>query len=163
MRPGAALAALGGAAAALLLVLLLALALGPHILGHRDDSPLDRFLAALAQELAAPLTARGGGRVAPADADTLARGRALYAQACGQCHGADGAGGGFWGKALYPNATDLGGRDTQEKSDAALAAIIRDGVSFGGMPGFAAQLDADQTRALVAYLRRLGREGGGGG
>jgi mono/diheme cytochrome c family protein len=155
--------ALAGVAAGLLLVLLLGLIEGPQILGHREDYALNRFLGVLAQEFAAPLTARGGGRDSAADADTLARGRVLYAQSCGPCHGADGAGDGFWGKALYPNATDLRAHDTQEKSDAALTAIVRDGVSFAGMPGFGERLDADQTRAIVAYLRRLANMDGHGG
>jgi high-affinity iron transporter len=152
---------LAGVLAAGAIVLVAALVIAPGLLSHREGYLPGRVLQKLSEEFAAPPTERGSGKAGPANADTLARGRALYAQACAACHGAEGAGDGFWGKGLYPNATDLRAHDAQEKSDRQLVTIIRDGISFGGMPGFGNVYDEAQTRDLIAYMRTLAADGGG--
>ncbi|HEX4772031.1 MAG TPA: c-type cytochrome [Bryobacteraceae bacterium] len=83
----------------------------------------------------------------PAQADDPALGQQTFS-ACAGCHGLDGAGGEH-----APNiATDP---TVQRMTDAALLAIIRDGIPSAGMPGFGKMLNEDQLKAVLTYLRTL--------
>ena len=75
-------------------------------------------------------------------------GKVLFGHLCVTCHGFDGAGGAGppLNRAKLPNAPD----------DAALRAIIADGIPNRGMPRVRRTLDNEQ-RVLVAYVRALGR------
>src|SRR6476646_2242168 len=75
-------------------------------------------------------------------------GKVLFGHLCVTCHGFDGAGGAGppLNRAKLVNAPD----------DAALRAIIADGIPNRGMPRVRRTLDSEQ-RALVAYVRSLGR------
>ena len=75
-------------------------------------------------------------------------GKVLFGHLCVTCHGFDGAGGAGppLNRAKLPNAPD----------DAALRAIIADGIPNRGMPRVRRTLDNEQ-RVLVAYVRSLGR------
>lgn len=80
------------------------------------------------------------------------RGRALYAQHCAVCHGAEGQG------RVRGNATALNNPDFLAwASDAFLQATIARGRRGTEMRGWAREaggpLDADDIRALVAFLR----------
>ena len=72
----------------------------------------------------------------------------LFGHLCVTCHGFDGAGGAGppLNRAKLVNAPD----------DAALRAIITDGIPNRGMPRVRRTLDSE-LRALVAYVRSLGR------
>ena len=78
----------------------------------------------------------------------VAAGKTLFGHLCVTCHGFDGAGGAGppLNRAKLVNAPD----------DAALRAIIADGIPNRGMPRVRRTLDGEQ-RALVAYVRSLGR------
>jgi putative heme-binding domain-containing protein len=75
-------------------------------------------------------------------------GKVLFGHLCVTCHGFDGAGGSGppLNRPKLVNAPD----------DAALRAVIADGIPNRGMPRVRRTLDAEQ-RQLVAYVRSLGR------
>lgn len=87
----------------------------------------------------------------PADVAAAGRGRQLYAEGCGECHGADGFGYGAYGG---PNLTDqiwlYGGSRT------ALRNSIANGPGSDGAggqcPAWGDQLDAVTIKALAVYL-----------
>jgi putative heme-binding domain-containing protein len=78
-------------------------------------------------------------------------GKVLFGHLCVTCHGFEGAGGAGppLNRAKLVNAPD----------DAALRAIIAEGIPNRGMPRVRRTLDSEQ-RALVAYVRSLGRTAG---
>ena len=84
------------------------------------------------------------GRAADASA---ARAKANFENVCAGCHGLDGRGG--------ERGPDIAARrETIQKSDAELAAILEKGKIAAGMPSFA-QYSPAQRAALVEYLRVL--------
>lgn len=85
---------------------------------------------------------------------TLSKGRdvtRLYAQLCANCHGED----------LRGNKTDSLLDDhwkyVDGSDDAAIAAVIRDGLPRSGMPGFAATLNEAEVLGLVVLIRETAR------
>jgi mono/diheme cytochrome c family protein len=78
-------------------------------------------------------------------------GASLYtANKCATCHGAD-------GKGKIKDARDFTDTAWQNKqSDADLAAAIRNGKK--PMPPYGDKLNADEIRALVAYVRAFGKK-----
>ena len=95
-------------------------------------------------------------RSAPAAERAPVDAPALFSQACAKCHGADGTG----GLPTVPNGprpADLTAAEWQQtRSDADLAAAIRNG--RGAMPPFEDVLTSDQITALAAYVRTLKRQ-----
>ncbi len=87
-----------------------------------------------------PLAQDHSGQYPQAD---VAAGARVYAALCIGCHAANGAG--------------VGGIDLRQdplpraSTDAALTALLAKGIPGSGMPSFA--LDADDARALVAFIR----------
>ncbi|GIX21332.1 MAG: cytochrome c [Gammaproteobacteria bacterium] len=69
----------------------------------------------------------------------------LYREHCAGCHGADRLGGS--GPALLPQTLARLG-------EAALAAVLRDGLPATQMPGFGGRLEAAELAELAAFLRR---------
>ena len=75
------------------------------------------------------------------------QGSALFESNCAACHGSDGRGG--------ERAPDIARTsEVQQLSNSDLMGIIRNGISGGGMPGFAT-LGQDGIKALVDYMRVL--------
>jgi mono/diheme cytochrome c family protein len=128
----------------------------PSFLRHRGDLPAERIVAEAVKELTIPRDAASAQ--APKDLTdrrALNQGREAYTGACASCHGATGDGKGLFGQALYPDATNLLERDTQEKSDGQLFWIIKNGLSFGGMPAFGNMYPDDTIWSMVGYVRAL--------
>lgn len=78
---------------------------------------------------------------------------ALYKQKCVACHGAD-------GKAETPAGKSMGVHsfqdpETVKMSDQELADIIEKGK--GKMPKYSSSLKPDEIKAMVAYIRTLGK------
>src|SRR5688500_9088828 len=93
------------------------------------------------------------------DAQRL-EGEGLYARSCMACHGASGAADGPAASALTRLPPDIGTFAWQaERSDAALAAIIRDGIPGTAMPP-SAGLSATQLAGIVAHLRTMAAKRG---
>jgi mono/diheme cytochrome c family protein len=128
----------------------------PSFLRHRGDWPGERAMAEVVKEIAIPGDAASLQPPGPLnERRTLNVGRQAYTGSCATCHGATGDGKGAFGTALYPDATDLRAADTQEKKDGELFWIIKNGLSFGGMPAFG-ELHPDETIwAIVGYIRGL--------
>ena len=80
---------------------------------------------------------------------------ALYGAQCAMCHGAAGGGDGQMAAAMNPKPTAIADPEfLKARTDEQLTTAITDGK--GLMPGYKAQLSADQIQALVAYIRKLG-------
>jgi mono/diheme cytochrome c family protein/plastocyanin len=82
-------------------------------------------------------------------------GRDHFDEHCAVCHGGDGRGHSPLGASMYPPVPDLAAADVQRFSDGALFAIIRNGVSWTGMPAFASTHDDREIWNLVAFVRKL--------
>ena len=93
--------------------------------------------------------------LAVAEAADIEKGKALYRQSCGHCHGLDGKGDGEVGGYLNPPPANLASEQTQSQSDADLKAVIMNGRSGTAMVGFEGALDEAQFANLLAYLRSL--------
>ena len=93
--------------------------------------------------------------LAVVEAADIEKGKALYRQSCGHCHGLDGKGDGEVGGYLNPPPANLASEQTQSQSDADLKAVIMNGRSGTAMVGFEGALDEAQFADLLAYLRSL--------
>lgn len=93
--------------------------------------------------------------LAVAEAADIEKGKALYRQSCGHCHGLDGRGDGEMGGYLNPPPANLTSEKTQSQSDADLKAVIMNGRSGTAMVGFEGALEEAQFADLLAFLRSL--------
>ncbi len=127
----------------------------PFALGHRNNLPLEKLYADFAVGLAVRTQAGSAQNPVAQNPRALEAGRTAYTGSCAVCHGANGDGSGMFGQNIYPPATDLRAHDTQEKTDAQLFWIIKNGLSFAGMPGFGSQYSDQDIWNLVTYTRSL--------
>ena len=86
-----------------------------------------------------------------ADADA---GKTVYEESCAGCHGADGKGNPAVAKTLGEKGLNIVGKETKEKSDAALLKIIAEGA--GKMPP-SKKLTAEEQKAALQYSRSLAK------
>jgi high-affinity iron transporter len=85
----------------------------------------------------------------------VAEGEGIVAQRCAQCHGMLGNGEAALSRALSRVPPEIGSFAWQvERSDAQLAAVVRDGVPGTPMPP-SRDLSPAQVQSVVAYLRTL--------
>jgi mono/diheme cytochrome c family protein len=130
-------------------------AVGPLIVAHRQDLPLETKYGSYAVSVAARLGAPTVGNWTSQSFRGAEAGRAAFTGSCASCHGATGNGKGVFGQATYPPATDLTTNDAKEKSDAELFWITKNGLSFTGMPAFGSQYSDQEIWSLVQYVRSL--------
>lgn len=78
---------------------------------------------------------------------------AVYKQKCVTCHGADGKGETPAGKAM--KVRSFASPETAKMSDQELADAIEKGK--GKMPKYGASMNADEIKAMVAYIRTLAK------
>ena len=137
----------------------LAIIAGPVALAHRSNFPLERAYGSFAVTLASRF--HSGNQATPVvqDSRAIESGRSAYTGSCSICHGLDGTGKGIFGKATYPNATDLTSENAIEMSDSQLYWIIANGLSFTGMPGFNSQYKSQDIWSVVSYIRTLQKQG----
>ncbi len=88
-----------------------------------------------------------------ADEKSVARGKALYLQACIPCHGTKGKGDGSAAAALDPKPADHTSPKMWEETDGTLFWKISTG--RGAMPTFEEAYSAEDRWHLVNYLRTL--------
>jgi high-affinity iron transporter len=140
------------------------------------DNPAKRTLAASAEDLrklvatkAAPATVSAAAgklrwamvdayklRLAPRSAPSVERGRALYAQNCAACHGAQGHGDGPAAKGLDPAPSDFHDRARMvQRSVYGLYNTITLGVNGTSMASFA-QLSEEDRWALAFFVSNIG-------
>lgn len=118
-----------------------------------EPSRLEAALARRARSLAIPGAARD--RPNPATPETLAQGRAHFADHCASCHANDGSGDTPLGRGLYPRAPDMRRPETQRLSDGEIFWIIGNGVRFTGMPAWGEPRQEAESWALVRFIRHL--------
>jgi mono/diheme cytochrome c family protein len=95
----------------------------------------------------------GSGAANVTAAAQLTRGRARYDIYCSPCHGVGGDGNGLVAQRGFPPPPSYHSDRLRGVSDDYLVDVIRDG--HGLMFGYADRIDADDRRAIVAYLRAL--------
>jgi mono/diheme cytochrome c family protein len=106
-----------------------------------------RALVAYVQSLHVP-----HGAPPTQDAASLGLGKALFAATCASCHGESGAGNGPAAGALAPAPTNFHiKKPTQERA----WDVLENGVPGTAMPPWRDQLNEDQRRALVEFVRSL--------
>ena len=106
----------------------------------------------------------GGGRANPTDAAQVARGKAVYAEHCASCHGANLEGQPDWrerkpdGKMPAPPHDATG--HTWHHPDDVLFGITRQGIADYAPPGYTSDMPAfggvltdEQIWAVLAYLK----------
>jgi mono/diheme cytochrome c family protein len=93
----------------------------------------------------------------PANADSVAAGKAIYTKQCVGCHGETGKGDGKLGEELNPKPSNLTDADWKHGStDGEMFVLIRDGSKGTGMKGYKSKLTEHQMWDVVNYVRSLG-------
>jgi mono/diheme cytochrome c family protein len=105
------------------------------------------------QEWKAPARAARKKNPVPADADSIAAGKAVYSQNCLSCHGQLGRGDGPAAKDLDPKPHDLSDPKVVAQSDGALFWKITEGRK--PMPTFEKLLGETDRWNVVNYIRTL--------
>jgi mono/diheme cytochrome c family protein len=124
----------------------------------RDEpTVLEAFVAGAMRHYSVPADLRDKKNPLPASAETLAAGRAHFADHCASCHGNDGKGQTDIGRAFYPKVPDMTRAGTQSQGDGELFATIENGIRLSGMPawGNGTAESAASTWALVHFIRHL--------
>ncbi|HLY16790.1 MAG TPA: cytochrome c [Bryobacteraceae bacterium] len=80
-------------------------------------------------------------------------GDAIFQEMCVGCHGTDGRADTDMGKKV--KAADLTADDVQKRSDSELIKVIKNGQKK--MPSFADKLSDDDIKAVVGYVKQLGK------
>ncbi len=137
---------LAGAAAALFV----ASVLRGGVSARREPTAAEAFVARRLRHLAIPSNARDQPNPLPATPQTIAEGRAHFADHCATCHANDGGGDTAIGRGLYPKAPDMRRAETQSLSDGELFYIIKNGVRFTGMPAWGSDDPASDGSELEA-------------
>jgi mono/diheme cytochrome c family protein len=129
-----------------------------HGLSARGEATLvETVIARSVRHFATPASMRNAQNPVPLNAQSLAEGRAHWADHCATCHGNDGSGQTEIGRGLYPKTPDMRQPRTQNLSDGELFSIIRNGVRLTGMPawGDPAGHDDEENWKLVHFIRHL--------
>ncbi|MGA7291479.1 MAG: cytochrome c [Terriglobales bacterium] len=129
---------------------------------HTTISALSRpgpFETAIATKAKEWFISRGAHSVPAAPAHSVSSGsdgEMLFGMGCATCHGKDGRNATPIGGSMYPRVLDLGSPEVQHLSDRELFWVVKNGIRFSGMPGFARILSDEQIWDLTHYVRSLG-------
>ena len=119
---------------------------------------LEASIAGTLRDWAVPARCRQMPNPVMCSEQTVAEGRAHWADHCATCHANNGSGDTMFGRALYPKPPDMRQPETQRQSDGKLYYTIKNGVQLSGMPAFGDPGDQDtDTWKLVCFVRRLPR------
>jgi mono/diheme cytochrome c family protein len=113
----------------------------------------EAFIARNLRHLATPPGARVMTNPLTLALVEMAAARDHFADHCALCHNNNGDGKTLINAGLYPPAPDLRQSKTQELSDGELFFIIKHGIRFTGMPGWAGE--DNEHWPLVAFIRHL--------
>lgn len=118
---------------------------------------VEAFVARTVRTLAIARHAPDLQNPVPDGQESIAEGRAHFADHCASCHANDGSGNTEMGRGLFPRAPDMRLAATQDLSDHELFYIIENGIRFTGMPGWGTGTTAgeDASWRLVRFIRRL--------
>lgn len=118
---------------------------------------LETFVARTVRKAAIGWHATNQPNPVPDTADSIAEGRAHFADHCAVCHANDGSGNTEMGRGLYPKAPDMRLPATQTLEDYELFYIIENGIRLTGMPawGTGTKSSADESWRLVRFIRHL--------
>jgi mono/diheme cytochrome c family protein len=119
--------------------------------------PIETTLARAARHYLIPAALRARTNPVPSTAESLADGRAHWADHCASCHANDGSGDTPMGRGLYPKAPDMRQAATQDLSDGELFALIEHGVKLTGMPAWTTGTRDGEAASwrLVRFIRQL--------
>lgn len=122
-----------------------------------EPSSVEAIVAGFIRRGAVPSELRNAGNPLPLTPESLAEGRAHFADHCAGCHGNDGKGKTSMGQRFYPRVPDMTKPGTQEQTDGALFATIENGIRLTAMPAFGEGTaeSAYGTWTLVHFIRHL--------
>ena len=122
-----------------------------------QPTAMEAWVARRARDLAMPADAKSRPNPVAGTPDTIADGRAHWADHCASCHANDGSGDTIIGKNMYPPAPDMRLPATQQLTDGELFYIIQNGVRLTGMPawGTGSAHDDEDSWKLVHFIRHL--------
>jgi mono/diheme cytochrome c family protein len=120
---------------------------------------LETFIARTVRKFAVGWHAGHQANPVPDTEETLAEGRAHFADQCASCHANDGSGDTEMGRGLYPRSPDMRLPATQNLEDHELFYIIENGIRLTGMPAWGTGKKADENESwrLVRFIRHLPR------
>lgn len=95
----------------------------------------------------------------PATKPAPERGQAVFATFCQPCHGATGKGDGAVSMRGFPPPPSLLAPNAMDLTDEKIFEIVSSG--FKNMPGYAAQIEPDDRRQVIAYIRSMQRAAAG--
>ena len=127
------------------------------LVARLEPGALETRIARGVRSLAIPREVSEQPNPVPATPESLADGRAHYADHCAVCHASDGSGETETGQGMWPKAPDMRLSATQDLSDGELFWIIENGIRFTGMPGWSTgtQEGEDASWYLVHFIRHL--------
>ena len=117
----------------------------------------ETFVARTVRDLAIGWHARHDPNPVPSTEESVAEGRAHFADHCASCHANDGSGNTEMGRGLYPRAPDMRLAATQDLEDHQLFYIIENGIRLTGMPawGTGTKEGEEASWKLVQFIRHL--------
>jgi mono/diheme cytochrome c family protein len=120
---------------------------------------LETFIARTVRNLAIGWHAGHQPNPVPNTEESIADGRAHFADHCASCHANDGSGDTEMGRGLYPRSPDMRLAATQNLEDHELFYIIENGIRLTGMPawGTGTKAGEQETWRLVHFIRHLPR------
>src|SRR6185369_10630398 len=96
----------------------------------------------------------GGLAATQPEKSAVQTGEAIYRQKCGGCHGLDGKAESTMGKTW--KMRDLTSSEVQKQSDLELSSTIANG--RGHMPAYENILGDQKIRAVIGYIREIGKK-----
>lgn len=136
---------------------LVAYVVSTGVSARAEPGPIETFAARSLRNLAIAGRARHLSNPVARGPETIAAGRAHFAEHCAVCHANDGSGDTMFGRGMWPKPPDLRGEQTQELSDGEIFYIIEHGIRFSGMPGFGNSIEEEPHESwhLVHFIRHL--------
>ena len=135
----------------------LAYFVGGGVSAKPQPGGMEAFVARTVRNMAIVWHAPDQQNPVPNTEQTLAEGRAHFADHCASCHANDGSGDTEIGRGLYPRAPDMRLAATQDLSDHQLFYIIENGIRLTGMPGWGTGTQEGEAASwqLVRFIRQL--------
>ena len=135
----------------------LAYFIGSGVSARPQPSRLETFVARTVRDMAIVWHAPDQPNPLANSEQTVAEGRAHFADHCASCHANNGSGDTEMGRGLYPRAPDMRLAATQRLSDHQLFYIIENGIRLTGMPawGTGTKAGEEESWRLVHFIRHL--------